>query len=361
MVDIRIKRLAKILVEHSARVKKGETVAINASTEAIPLALECYKLVMKKDAFPKVNFNAPGFNYNYYKYASFEQLNHYPKIAEFEAKNIDAEINIGGAVNTKEMTNINPQKVAIRRKIVRPISEIVMKRNRWVICQYPTNSLAQDAELSLEEMEDFCYKATNQDWEKKGKEQEKIRKIIDKGKTVRIEDDDTNITFSIDGMKAINSCGRHNMPDGEIFTAPLKFSTEGYIHFSFPAIYGGREVSGITLTFERGKVVKARAVKNEKYLKSMLNIDNGSKYVGEFGIGTNYGIKRFIKRILFDEKIGGTIHLALGSAYEECLGTAKPQQHNKSALHWDMIKDLRKGGAIYIDNKMVQMNGKFMI
>ncbi|MBL7100726.1 MAG: aminopeptidase [Nanoarchaeota archaeon] len=354
MFDPRIVRLASILVNHSIKVKKGDLIVIHSSSEATPLALECYKLILKKGAFPKVSFSMPGFAYTYYKYANFKQLSHFPEIANFEAERLDGEINIGGPLNTKEFSNVDPKKVALRRKIVHPISEIVLKK-RWVGCAYPTNALAQDAEMSLEEFEDFLFKATDRDWKKESKKQDKIKEVLDKGEQVRIVAEDTDIIFSIKGRTAIKCDGKHNMPDGEVFIAPVETSMEGYIHYSYPAIYGSREVSGITLKFKKGAVVSARAVKNEKFLKAMLKIDEGAKYVGEFGIGMNVGITKFIKQILFDEKIMGSIHLALGMAYKEGGGV------NESALHWDMIKDLRKGGAIYIDDKLIQKSGKFVI
>lgn len=354
MVDPRIIRLASILVNHSIRVKKGELIVINSSSESAPLALECFKIILKKGAFPKINFSMPHFAYAYYKYANFQQLSRFPEIANFEAEKLDGEINIGGPLNTKEFSNIDPKKIAIRRKVVHPISEIVLKK-KWVGCQYPTNALAQDAEMSLEEFEDFLFKATNLDWEKESKRQDKLKKVLDKGERVRIVSDDTDIGFSIKGRTAVKCDGKHNMPDGEVFIAPVETTTEGFIHYSFPAIYGGREVSGVTLKFKKGAVVKANAVKNENFLKTMIKIDKGAKYLGELGIGMNPHITQFIKQILFDEKISGTVHLALGKAFEEGGGT------NKSALHWDMIKDLRKGGTLYIDDKPIQKDGKFTI
>ena len=354
MVDQRITRLANILVNHSIKVKKDELIVVNSSSESAPLALECYKLILKKGAFPKVNFSMPHFAYNYYKYANFKQLNHFPEIAKFEAEKLDGEINIRSPINTKEFSNVDPKKVILRRKIVNPISEILLEK-RWVVCAYPTNSLAQDAEMSLEEFENFLFTATNKDWKKESKKQDKIKAVLDKGERMRIVDDDTDISFSIKGREGLKCDGKHNMPDGEVFIAPVEESVEGYIHYSFPAIYGGREVSGISLKFKKGAVVSAKAAKNEKYLKAMIKTDKGAKYIGEVGIGVNYGISKFIKQILFDEKIGGTVHLALGRAYKEGGGM------NESALHWDMIKDLRKGGAIYVDDKLIQKSGKFVI
>lgn len=354
MADPRIVRLASILVNHSVKVKKGELIVINSGAKGAPLALECFKMVLKKGAFPKVNFSMPHFSYAYYKYANFQQLNHFPEIAEFEAKKLDGEINIGGPFNTKEFSNIDPKKIALRRQITHPISEICLKK-KWVGCQYPTNALAQDAEMSFEEFEDFFFKATNLDWEKESKKQDKIKKILDQGEKVRIVAEDTDITFSIKGRKGIKCDGKHNMPDGEVFIAPVETTTEGFIHYSFPVISGGREVSGVTLKFKKGAVVSAKAVKNEKFLKTMIKIDKGAKYLGEFGIGMNPNINKFIKQILFDEKMCGSIHLALGRAYKEGGGT------NESVIHWDMIRDLRKGGTIFIDDKPIQKDGKFTL
>jgi aminopeptidase len=209
--------------------------------------------------------------------------------------------------------------------------------------------------MSLDEFEDFVYNATNIDWKKESKKQDKLKRILDKGKMVRIVGEDTDLSFSIMGRKALKCDGKHNMPDGEVFIAPVENSTNGKIAYSYPAIRLGKEVDGIKLEFKNGKVVKFSARKNESLLRESLNIDSGAKRLGEFGIGVNSGIKKFIKQILFDEKIGGTIHLALGMAYKEGGG------RNKSAIHWDMIKDLRKGGSLYIDGKLIQKNGKFVI
>ncbi len=354
MADPRVTRLANILVHHSISAKKGEIVVINASSEAAPLALECYKEVLKVGAFPRINFSMPNFAYTYYKYADLKQLKNFPIISEFEAEKLKGIINIGAPFNTKELSNVDPKKVALRQKVTRPISDIIVKK-KWVGCDYPTNALAQDAEMSLEEFENFLFNATNLDWKKESKKQDKLKKVLDNGEQVRIVAEDTDLTFSIKGRQGIKCDGKRNMPDGEVFIAPVETTTEGFIHYSYPAIYGGREVSGVTLKFKKGAVISAKAEKNENFLKTMINIDKGAKYLGEFGIGMSPTINKFIKQILFDEKIGGTIHLALGKAYKEGGG------RNKSALHWDMIKDLRKGGAFYIDDKLIQKNGKFRI
>jgi len=193
------------------------------------------------------------------------------------------------------------------------------------------------------------------DWKKKYKEQEKIRRLLDMTDKVRIVGEKTDLTFSIKGRKAENASGTYNMPDGEVFTSVVEKSANGFITFTFPALYMDREFDQVRLEFKNGKVVKATAQKGERDLNTILDTDEGSRYIGEFGIGNNYKIKKFTKSILFDEKIGGTIHLALGNGYKETLSK------NKSAIHWDMIKDLRNGGEVWLNDKLVQRNGKWMI
>lgn len=353
MVDPRIKKVADILVNYSTKVKKGETVLIDAQYEAKDLVLEIYKLVLKKGAFPKVNLGLPGAAYNYFKLASDEQIKAFPKIRKYEIDNCDVIISIGAEENTRELTSIDPKRMSARSRVLKPISDVIHEKKRWVIFEYPTNALAQDAEMSLEEFEDFVYSACIKDWNAESKKQDKLKAIIDKGSKVRIVGKDTDLTFSIKGRKGVKCDGDFNMPDGEVFTTPVEDSTNGYISYSFPAIRSGKEVDGIRLWFKDGKVVKATAEKNEKLLHAMINTDPGAKRLGEFGIGVNFGIKKFVKQILFDEKIGGTIHLALGMSFKEALG------RNKSAIHWDMIKDLRDGGELYVDGRLIQKDGRF--
>lgn len=354
MQDSRIKETARILVEYSNEIKKGDRVVIEASQEAAPLVKEIYKLCIQKGAYPRVNLGIQGLTKIYYDYASKEQLEHFPERSMHEAKYGDAFFSIGAPSNTRELTNIDPKKIALRSKITNPISEEILKK-RWVLFYYPTNAQAQEADMSLEEFEDFVFSATIQDWKKIAKEEDKLKKVLDKGKEVRILGKNTDLKFSIEKREASKGDGKNNMPCGEVFIAPVESSTQGHIEFSFPAIKAGREVDGVRLKFKDGNVLEATAIKGEKYLKECLEIDAGAKRLGEFGIGFNYNIKRPVKNILFDEKIGGSIHLALGRAYKEGGGT------NESALHWDMIKDLRQEGKILVDGKTIQENGKFLI
>ncbi|MFT4297718.1 MAG: aminopeptidase [Candidatus Woesearchaeota archaeon] len=354
-MDPRIKKLASILVNHSTKIKKGDLIEVNFGYEAKDLANEIAKLILLKGAFPMVNCTPEGFAYTYFKYANEEQLKSTPKLRMYEAKQIAGTINIGTEYNTKELSSIDPKRIALRRKATKKVSDIIIKKNNWVICQFPTHALAQDAEMSLKEMEDFVYSACINDWKKEEKRQSVLKRILDKGNKVRIVGKQTDITFSIKGRTGIKCFGTRNMPDGEVFIAPVETTTEGYILYDYPVSTYGKEIDQIYLEFKKGKVVKATASKNQDFLRKMIASDPGASRLGEFGIGTNFGIKKFIKQILFDEKIGGTVHLALGMAYPE--GGGK----NKSSIHWDMIKDLRKGGKLYIDDKLIMKNGKFTV
>src|SRR3989344_2799030 len=258
-MDPRIKKLAKILTEHSLKIKRGSLITVNAGIEAKELVLELSKLILKKEAFPKINLELAGFAYIYFKTAKDWQLKRFTKTAMYEAKQENGRISIGSEYNTKELTNINPKKIFARQKTTKPIHDLVIKKDNWIIVEFPTNALAQDAEMSLEEFENFVFNATNIDWKKTTKKLEKIKKIIDKGKTIRIIGKNTDLSFSIKGRKAIVCNGKRNMPDGEVFVSPVENSASGHIEYSFPTIYSNREISGIKLDFKKGKVIKASA------------------------------------------------------------------------------------------------------
>ena len=352
MADPRIQKIAEILVNYSTKVKKGDYVQIVADTVSEPLVKAIYELIIEKEAFPVVKLGFSWMNYSYYNTASDFLLNHFPEIAFEEMKKTDVYIVIRGGKNAKELTGTDPKKIALRQKIMDPINKERLKK-RWVLFEYPSHSLAQEAEMSTEEAEDFVYNACLLDWKEESKKLDKAMEIMSKGKLVRIVGEQTDISFSIAGRKFKKGDGTMNMPDGEIFTAPEENSTSGFIKFSYPAIYGGREVSGVYLEFKDGKIIKSSADKNEQFLKEMIATDEGSHKLGELGIGLNPKLTKPIKSILFDEKLNGTIHLAIGSAYQECLGT------NKSAIHWDFIKDMRNG-KIFLDGKLVYENGEFI-
>jgi len=338
-----IREAADILVNHSIKVKSGDLIKIHAGYEASPLALECARLLLQKGATPVIDMQLSGYEYVFLKNAPMKVLQSLPKTTLYETKNVDGIINIMTPENTKELS-----------KAIQPIRKYVL-RKKWVLFLYPTNSAAQDARMSLEQYTNFVFGATNLNWNKEAKKMNKVHKLVQKAKEVHIIGKETDLRFSVKGRKFVADDGTHNMPGGEVFTSPQEKTTEGHIFYEFPAIWGGREVDDVYLEFKKGKVVKATAGEGEAFLKRMIKTDRGASYLGEWGIGLNPRITQHTKQILFDEKINGTIHLALGQSYPECRGT------NKSAIHWDMIKDLRKGGRIYLDGKEVFRDGRWKV
>ncbi|MEM2956306.1 MAG: aminopeptidase [Candidatus Pacearchaeota archaeon] len=352
-----IVKIAKILVEHSVRIKKGDYVQIHAGILARDLILEVYKQCIQKGAYPRVSIDFEGLNYLYYKYSSKEQLMHFPDIAMYEMKKTDAVIYIAAPENRYELATIPPELLTLRQKTIKKITDERLKK-KWVIFDYPVEDFAKEAHMSLKEYRKFVFEACQPDWQKMTALMKKVKAAIDKGKKVRIKAKDTDISFGIKGRLGAIGNGTHNMPDGEVWTAPEENTTEGYITFTYPREYMGRMIEGIRLEFKKGKVVKASAKTNFDVLDSMLKTDEGARKLGELGIGCNFKIQRFTNNLLFDEKIGGTIHLALGNAYKECRGK------NESAIHADIIKDLRPkfgGGEVWIDDKLLIKDGKFMI
>ena len=364
-MDPRVRKWARLLVDYSIGVQKGDVVLIRGSVEAQPLVKACFEEVLKRGAHPIVRLSFEGQSYTYYKLASEEQLTFISEIDRVTARTINGLISIIAESNTKELTNVNHKKVALARKAYREIRDILDERElkgefRWVLTAYPSSGLAQDAEMSTEEFEEFVYEACGLNaedpveyWKNVAERQERIVEFLNGVKQLRFVGPDTDITLSVEGRKWINCKGDRNMPDGEVFTSPVEDSVNGYIYFDFPAVYSGVEVVGVRLVFEEGKIVKATADKGEDFLNKMLDTDEGARYLGEVAFGLNEGIKRFTKDILFDEKIGGTIHMAAGASYPETGGK------NKSGLHWDFIKNMKEG-EVYADGKLIYKNGQFL-
>lgn len=346
-----IERLARILVGHSVKAKKGEIVRISCGEAARPLALAVFREVLRVGAHPLWNVAFDEAQRIFYEEASDAQIAHLPPTKLYEAKRIDADIVIAAPGNTRHLTHIPPRRLAERRKATKPISDIVLRRVRWVLTNFPTEALAQESDMALSEYERLYFRAVDQDWAAMVRMFARAKRILERTARVRIVGKETDLFFSIAGRKAIPCAGEYNMPDGEIFTAPVETSVEGTIFFEFPAVYGGREVSGVRLTFRKGRVVEARAEKNGSLLEEMLDADPGARCLGEFGIGANGGVSRFTRDILLDEKMGGTIHLAIGRSYPESGG------RNDSAVHWDMIKDLRREGEVYLDGRPALRSG----
>ena len=353
-MDKRVEELASLLVGYSLRVKRGETVKISGTDLAKPLVLALYREVVRKGGHPLLDITFDEAGEIFYREAGNRQLDYLLPSKLYETEKIDCSVFIHSPLNTRMLTDIDPGKIARRRKATKPISDIVMEKVRWVLVNFPTQALAQEAEMSLPQYEDFLFGACLVDWKKMSSDMRQLKRKMERTDRIRIEGKETDLTFSIKGRKAIPCYGECNMPDGEIFTGPVEGSVEGKIYYEFPAIYGGREVSGIRLEFEGGKVIRATADKNQELLRTLIATDEGSAVPGEFGIGFNYGITRFTKDILFDEKIGGTVHIALGKAYPESGGK------NDSALHWDMIKDLREEGALSFDGNCIMKKGTFL-
>ncbi len=367
MADPRIDKLASLLVEYSVGIKRGDRVIIEGDSLSEPLLKAIYANVLKAGGHPFTLCTPLGIEEIFYKIASDEQLTHVHQPRKLALETYEARIVIWGEENTRALTNVEPLRMAIHRKAQSELMKIAMKRTadkefRWTGALFPTNASAQDAEMSLNEYEDFVYGACLPDmndpigyWQRFSSRQQRIVDWLKGKREVRIIAAETNLRLDITDRPFINCDGHFNMPDGEIFTAPVEDSAEGHVYFTYPAIYGGREVRGVRLWFAGGKVVKATAEKGEEFLHKTIDTDDGARRVGEFAIGTNSSITRFTRQILFDEKINGSFHLALGMGYPES------GSKNESGLHWDMVCDLRSGGEIWVDNELLYKNGKFAI
>ena len=364
MIDQRTEKLAKLCVNYSVKVKPKEKVIIQGSDQAFPLMHELYKTCLLVGAYPTI-MPSLDVQYTFFKYAKDHQIKYLSPFDKFIFENFDVYINIFCEPNTKKLSNIDATKIRTRMSSRKELNEIFFKREeegtlRWTGLPFPINSQALDGGMALEEYEDFVYnsclvnkKDPIAEWMKVRKEQEKICKYLDAASKIRVVGEDTDLTFNVKGRKWINCCGEKNMPDGEVFTGPIETSPEGTVRFTFPGFYMGREIEDIALWFKRGKVVKASAVKGEDLLKELLKVE-GADRLGETAIGTNYGITKFTRSMLFDEKIGGTVHMALGRAIPESGGT------NQSPVHWDILKDMKKKGEIYADSELFYKNGKFL-
>jgi aminopeptidase len=367
MADIRIEKMADLLVNYSVAVKPGDRVAITGEALAEPLLREIYARVLQAGGHPFLMMAAQGLEELFFKYASEEQLKHIPPPAKLLYETYECRIAIGGEENTRALSSVDPAKLVTHQAARKDLLKTMLERSarhefRWTYAMFPTNAYAQDAEMGLAEYEDFIYNACLVDlndpigyWKRFSQTQQKISDWLKGKKSVHVVAPETDLRFSIEGRTFENCDGHYNMPDGEVFTGPVEDSMEGHVYFSYPTIYEGREVNGVRLRFEKGKVVQATADKNQDFLNRTLDTDEGSRRVGEFAFGNNAGIQRFTRQILFDEKIGGSFHMALGAAYPETGGK------NESSVHWDMICDMRQGGEVRVDGELFYKNGKFVI
>ena len=373
MEDVRVERMAEIIAGYSSRVKRGDLVGIRGGAAAAPLIRAVYAECVRRGAHVHAEVSLPGLEEIFFEHAKRAQLAYLSPMRKFEVENVDVVISILSETNTRRLSGADPKKQAILSKTRQPIMETFMKRAaqheetgkgglRWTLTLFPTEAYAQDAEMGIREYENFVFGACFADeaggierWREQHRRQARVIRYLKGRKVVEIGAPGADLRVGIAGRPFMNCSGRNNFPDGEVFTGPQENRIDGKIRYSFPACISGREVDGVELEFDKGEVVKATAEKNEAFLKSMIGMDDGAKRVGEFAFGLNDGIQRFTKNTLFDEKIGGTLHLALGKGYPQS------GSKNNSALHWDMVCDLREGGEVYVDGKLFSKDGELQI
>lgn len=367
MRDPRLDKLANVLVTYSVAVRPGDLVRISGAPLAEALVLALYREVLAAGGHPVVRMAPEECHEALLREGSDEQVGFLDPLAVYEVETIDCSIGIWANENTKALSSVDPSRQAALSKARRPILDTFLKRAaeeklRWSGTQFPTQASAQDAEMSLAEYEDFVFRAgllhlddPAAAWREIHERQQRVCEFLNNAREIRFTTPGgTDLTLGIEGRRWINCSGHENFPDGEVFTGPIETATHGVVCYSFPAVHGGREVDGIRLEFKGGRVVDASAEKGEAFLIQMLDQDAGARVLGELAVGTNYSITRYTKNTLFDEKIGGTFHAALGAAYPESGGK------NESALHWDMVCDLRSGGRIEVDGALISENGRFL-
>ena len=368
MRDNRIEALAQILVRYSAKVKAGDECVIQSTTVAEPLVQAVYEEVLRAGAHAVFNIAPNGAQPAFYEIADGDQLDYIADPVRWGYEQADVRIVIMADTNTRALSQADPAKQSRAQKARKPLLNASMSRAaagdyRWALTLFPTEAYASEADMSLARFEDFFYRAClayDDDpvtaWERQSDTVKRLAEWMDGKEEVHIQaPGGTDVRLNVAGRTWIPCFGDHNMPDGEFFTGPVEDSASGEVAFSFPAVYGGREVTGVRFRFENGKVVDASAERGEEYLHETLDTDEGARRLGELGIGTNYGISTATKEVLLDEKIGGTIHMAIGASYPESGGT------NDSAVHWDMVCDLRQGGSITVDGEELQRDGKFLV
>ena len=366
MSQSRTRKLAEILLDHSIQLKPGERVAIWATTAAEPLVRELYPLILQRGGFPHLLFDLPEQDRFILELGQEEHIQALPYFRQQAVDEFEVYIKINSVTDPRALTGVDPARQARRECALLPLLRSQLDRGasgalKWVVTLYPTEGYAREAGMSLGEFEDFVFQACHADegtpdpvayWKKIEREQQQIADRIQGHDRVELRGPNVDLQLSIKDRLIKNASGSCNMPDGEVYTGPVEDSANGWVRFTYPAIRQGRVVEGVELTFEAGKVISATAQKNEAYLHELLNLDPGARYLGEFAIGLNYQIQRFTGNILFDEKIGGTFHLAVGAGYPET------GSQNKSAIHWDMICDLREDSEIRVDGEVIYRDGK---
>ena len=356
MLDSRWEQLADILVNYSTTTRRGDRVLITMmETDTWPLARAVHAAAVKVGAHPHIEFQSSLLQRDLMLEVDPNLFDNEHELQRRGMEWADVYIGLRGASNPHELNGIAAERITAFRRALGKISALRTEKTRWVLVRVPNASFAQQAGFSTDEMMEFFFNATLLDWQEESKRYEVIRKKMQTTEKIRIVGNGTDLSLNTTGRTYHIDDGHINMPGGEVYTAPTDDSAEGSISFEFPAVFAGQFIEGICLHFSKGVVVEATADKNQKLLLDLIGMDAGAKRIGEFGVGTNYSISRYCYDLLFDEKIGGTVHIALGRAYPECGGI------NKSALHWDLIKDLREEGALYLDGEKTIEKGQFLI
>ena len=351
---------AELLAGYCLEVAPQSKVVIRSTTEATPLLLELQRAILERDAWPTLHVELPGQARGFYEHARDTQLDDFDDLTMAEAKELDAVLGIQAPYGRHEFAGVDPARMARAARGRRPVRERTMKK-RWCSTLWPTQAGAEQAGMPLDEFDAFVSRALFLDqpdpvaaWHGLSAFQDQLIARLRGVRELRIEAEGTDLTLSVKGRTWVNSDGRRNMPSGEVFTGPHESSATGRVRFTIPSAPAGVEVDGVELEFRDGEVMSATAEVGEDYLRHAVATDHGARRLGEIGIGTNFGIDRPIGAILFDEKIGGTVHLALGRSYPETGGK------NESALHWDLICDLRAGGRLTGDGELLLADGRFV-
>jgi aminopeptidase len=366
MADPRLQKLANVLIHYSLQIKPGDKFRIRGDVGAAPLMVEVYREAIRAGAHVLMRPSLDGLMEIFFHEANDEQLKYVPELLKQEIEFIDADLYLDGSNNTKALSGVDSKRMAMSSAARAPLNKRYQERAaenslRWCLTRFPTNAYAQDAGMSLTDYENFVFDAMllNEDdpaaaWRKVRDEQQRYVDYLNQHDVIHITAPGTDLTYRVGGRKWINCFGDKNFPDGEVFSAPIEDSVNGVVSFTYPAVYYGNEVEGVELTFKDGKVVGTNAKRGLELLNNMLETDAGARFLGEVAFGTNYNIQRFSRDILFDEKIGGTMHMALGSTYPETGGK------NESGIHWDMVCDLREG-KVTADGELCYEGGKFVM
>lgn len=349
-------KLAKILTQYSTHLKPGERVLIDAIDVPDRFVTELVRAVRKLGAVPLVNIQHGSINRELWRDGSLEQFQTAATFELVRMQKMDAYIALRGSENIFEVEDVPPENMVNLVGSMKPVTDWRVKKTKWVVLRWPTAAMAQMAQMSTEAFEDFFFKVCTVNYERMEPAMNALKKLMDKTNEVHIVGEGTNLRFSIANIPTVASGGKHNIPDGEVFTAPVRDSVEGTITYNVPSLYQGAAFDNVKLRFEKGRIVEATANNTER-LNQILNQDEGARYIGEFAIGFNPHILEPMRDILFDEKIAGSFHFTPGQAYEQA------DNGNRSQVHWDMVSIQRPeygGGTIAFDGEVIRRNGLFV-